>query len=395
MDGLFEGLQIMTPQELESNIGNGSSNAEDSPVETTDSNDGFVITNPSLENPVEDNDKEEEEIVDSKTVKPVSTESNTLSSDGKEKVYKALMKEMVENGILTIEQQEMLDELPGTLDSIKSVLEETVSKKMEKKQEAWKNSLSKEKRRFLEIEDAFDSEDLAINMAQRLEFFDTIDEDLLSDNVDLQKQIYFESLKAKGFSDEEANEKVQDADDLGKLDKEAIKALPQLKKQATDVVNSARTEKIRKTEEQKEQYNLQFENLMKTIDTKESFIDGINLNKIAKDKLKDNIVKPIHTDESGKTYTSLMYKQKQNAAEFEMLINYYDSIGLFNMDKSGNFKPDISKLKAVAKTKAVNEIDKIIAADNERGVGRNTSLDASDKQKGIFDLLERAMGSKK
>ena len=133
---------------------------------------------------------------------------------------------------------------------------------------------------------------------------------------------------------------------------------------------------------------------MSSIDTKEAFIDGLNLNKISREKLKANITKPVYTDNDGKGYTSLMYKQMRNPVEFEMLINYYDSMGLFDLDKQGNFKPNISKIKNVAKTKAVSEIDKVIASNNERGVGRNTSVESSQKSKGILDLLERGMGKK-
>ena len=63
---------------------------------------------------------------------------------------------------------------------------------------------------------------------------------------------------------------------------------------------------------------------------------------------------------------------------------------LFNLDKEGKFKPDISKLKQVAKTKAINDLDKIIASE-DRSVGRNTSVETSEKTGNILDMLERSM----
>jgi hypothetical protein len=77
-----------------------------------------------------------------------------------------------------------------------------------------------------------------------------------------------------------------------------------------------------------------------------------------------------------------------------MLINYYDSIGLFNLDKGGQFKPDVSKIKQVAKTKAVSELDKIVSRENERGVGRASSDLPSERQEGIINMLETAYGKK-
>jgi hypothetical protein len=65
------------------------------------------------------------------------------------------------------------------------------------------------------------------------------------------------------------------------------------------------------------------------------------------------------------------------------------NIGIGN--PNGNSKlSDITKLKTVAKTAAINELDKVIAAEEQRGVGRNTSVETSQKTEGILSLLERA-----
>lgn len=381
-EDLFAGISIMTPQELNSEIASGEGNDEGKKVD-----DEFQILTPEA-------GVEPDKTVTSPSETTDSTSTPNSNVSGNEVIYKALIKEMVDNGVLSVEEGDELEELPGTLDTIKSLMSKTVGKATKESQDAWKNSLSKSKKRFFDIEDAFDNDDLAIQMTERLEFFDTITDESLSENVDLQKSIYHQFLLGKGYTEAEAREEIADADSLDKLADKAAKALPHLKKEANDFVENSRTQKVQKQEMTKKQMEDQFNSLMTNIESRESFVDGINLNKIAKDKLKENITKPVHTDEQGRQYTSLMYKQKQNAAEFEMLINYYDTLGLFNIDKSGKFKPDISKLKAVAKTAAVNEVDKVISAESQRGVGRNTSIDVSDKAKGIFNVLEGAFGKK-
>jgi hypothetical protein len=85
----------------------------------------------------------------------------------------------------------------------------------------------------------------------------------------------------------------------------------------------------------------------------------------------------------------------RNPNEFQMLINYYDSIGLFNLNKEGKFNPDISKLKNVAKTKAVSELDKVLARENELGTGRGNSNKASASTQSALDLLEAAYKRRK
>jgi hypothetical protein len=281
--------------------------------------------------------------------------------------------------------------MPGTLDSIKDLVNKTVQNNFKAAEDNWKRNLSPEKKRFLEIEDAFDEADYAIVMAQRLEFFDNLDKQTVISDENLQKQIYFEQLKAKNFSDQEAVEAIDDALAIGKLQEKALKAVPELKAQSQAIVEQSRYQKEQQTKAQIEQQTKAFESLLTNIDTRDHFIDGLNLNKISKDKLKSNIVTPVYKDpKSGKEYNSLMYKQQRNPVEFEMLINYYDTLGLFNLDKEGKFKPDISKLKTVAKTAAINELDKVIAAEEQRGVGRNTSVETSQKTEGILSLLERA-----
>ena len=376
---LFEGLQIMSPEELNTAVA-----AEDSPETiVTKGSDEFEFK-PVVSESGDDDTTKENKVVS----KPQTSEANEPRNEA---VYKALMKELVNTGVLTVEEMEKLDEMPGTLDSIKQLVSKTVQTNFRAAEDNWKRNLSPEKKRFLEIEDAFDETDYAIVMAQRLEFFDNLDKQTIVSDEGLQKQIYFEQLKAKNFSDQEAIEAIDDALAIGKLQEKALKAVPELKSQSQQIVDQSRYQKEQQTKAQIDQQTKAFENLLNNIDTRDHFIDGLNLNKVSKDKLKSNIVTPVYKDpKSGKEFNSLMYKQQRNPVEFEMLINYYDTLGLFNLDKEGKFRPDISKIKSVAKTAAINELDKVIAAEEQRGVGRNTSVETSQKTEGILSLLERA-----
>jgi hypothetical protein len=384
---LFEGLQIMSPEELNAAVKGGGSEEEEGTKKEE-------VEEGGLFKPVaaESGDSGTTE----KTITTSETTSKTDSSENRnEVVYKALMKELVNAGVLTIEEMEKLDELPGTLDSIKELVNKTVETNFNAKQENWKKGLSAEKKRFLEIEDAFDETDQAILMAQRLEFFETVSEEDIKGNEKLQQQIYYDQLIAKNFTHDQAVEAIEDAIAVNKLEDKALKAVPELKNQAKQVVNEAKASKEAKTKAEIEAQTKAFKELLDNIDARDSFIDGLNLNKISRDKLKNNIMNPVHKDpKTGKEFNSLMYKQQRNPVEFEMLINYYDTLGLFNLDKDGKFKPDISKLKTVAKTAAITELDKIIAAEDERGVGRNTSVETSQKTEGILSLLEKAVNRK-
>lgn len=385
-DDLFEGLQIMSPEELNAAVKSDSSEEPGEEIKVPESAELFkpVAT--------ESGDSENTE----KVITPSETKETSNSNESKnEVVYKALMKELVNAGVLTVEEMEKLDEMPGTLDSIKELVSKTVETNFNAKQESWKKGLSPEKKRFLEIEDAFDETDQAILMAQRLEFFESVSPEDVKGNEKLQQQIYYDQLIAKNFTHEQAVEAIEDAMAVNKLEDKALKAIPELKTQAKGIVDQAKNAKEAKTKAEVEAQNKAFKDLLDNIDARDNFIDGLNLNKISRDKLKSNIMNPVYTDpKSGREFNSLMYKQQRNPVEFEMLINYYDTLGLFNIDKEGKFKPDISKLKTVAKTAAITELDKVIAAEDERGVGRNTSVETSQKTEGILNLLEKAVNRK-
>jgi len=387
---LFDGLQIMSPEELNAAVkADNNPSDENNATPSAGESEGFEFK------PVATETGEGAYANDNKDA-PATKDSNS-SSDGEtrnEAVYKALMKELVTAGILTAAEVEKLDELPGTLDTIKDLVNKTVETNFKSAEENWRKSLPAAKKRFLEIEDAFDETDYAIMMAQRLEFFDNLTLEDVKGNQDLQKQVYFEQLKSKNFSDEDAIEAINDAVTTNKLEQKALKAIPELRAESEGIVQESRLQKEAKTKKEIETQTKAFENLLNNIDVRESFIDGLNLNKISKDKLKNNILNPVYKDpQSGKELNSLMYKQQRNPVEFEMLINYYDTLGLFNLDREGKFKPDISKLKTIAKTTAINELDKIIASEDRR-VGRNTSVETSKKTENALNLLERAFKNK-
>ena len=389
-EDLFDGIEIMSPGELDSAISTGEETTESE--EKIESTDGISIV------PVEQTSGDLGETAEEgKIVEPEETTKTTPTSQGpsesdKSAFYTAMLKEMINEGVIASPETE--EELEGSLDKLKELMKGTLEKSFQGMTKQWQDGFSGAKKKFLEIEGSFTDADLAVQTAQQLEFFDNLSEKDLKEDDTLQKNVYYEYLKSKNFSDAEIREQIEDADAIGKLEDKALKAVPYLRQRAAGIIKQEDQKKQAQEAEWSKKREENYNHLMNSIDKKDEFIDGLKLNKVSKDKLKANITQPIYTDDKGKGYTSLMYKQMRNPTSFEMLVNYYDSIGLFDIDKGGNFKPNISKLQKIAKTRAVSELDKVIAASNERGVGRQTSVDASEKTTGILDLLERGIGKK-
>ena len=389
-EDLFDGIEIMSPGELDSAISTGE--------ETTESEEKIESTDDISIVPVEQTSGDLGETAEEgKIVEPEETTKTTPTSQGpsesdKSAFYTAMLKEMINEGVIASPETE--EELEGSLDKLKELMKGTLEKSFQGMTKQWQDGFSGAKKKFLEIEGSFSNADLAVQTAQQLEFFDNLSEKDLKEDDTLQKNVYYEYLKSKNFSDAEIREQIEDADAIGKLEDKALKAVPYLRQRAAGIIKQEDQKKQAQEAEWSKKREENYNHLMNSIDKKDEFIDGLKLNKVSKDKLKANITQPIYTDDKGKGYTSLMYKQMRNPTSFEMLVNYYDSIGLFDIDKGGNFKPNISKLQKIAKTRAVSELDKVIAASNERGVGRQTSVDASEKTAGILDLLERGIGKR-
>lgn len=387
-DNLFDGLEIMSPEEINSSIDNQGENTTEETTEVGDVEQGLEITNPSGESKEVESDKE--------IVEPSGESEDEPTSEPTNNKYSALIKDMISEGVLTGPEGEELEELlkDASLDTVKEFIENTANNKFKQTQENWKKNLDPVKKRFLDIEDAFGETDTAIQMAQRLEYFENLSDEAIKEDENLAKNVYYDSLITRGHSQEEAIEMVEEAIALDKIAEKATKAVPYLKQDAESYVEKSKAAREAEMARKQEENEQAFSKLMDAIETKEAFIPGLNLNKVSKDKLKQNITTSVHKDKNGKEYTSLMYKQMRNPSEFEMLINYYDTLGLFNLDKEGKFKPDISKLKNIAKTKAVSELDQVLSQEEERGLGRQTSVGVSKKTESALDLLKAAYGKR-
>ena len=386
-EDLFEGIKIMSPQEIESSISNDSVEGESSNNEgSNDSPDNFTIEPVTATEPNAP-----------LTIEPTSNNETSNNSEVDANMYSALIKDLMSEGIFSNEEdEEKLKSLlaDASASTLKELMTSQIGSAVEEKQNEWKSNFSGAKKKFLEVEDAFTDADRAVQVAQQLEFFENLNPEAISQDEKLQQNIYFDYLKSKNFSDNDAIEAVQDATTIGKISEKALKYAPVLKESLKATVDMAREQKEQAIQNENIKHKESFENILKSIEEKDHFVEGLNINKIGKEKLKNNITNTVYTDDKGKSYTSLMYKQMRNPSEFEMLINYYDSIGMFDLTKEGGFKPNISKLKNVAKTKAVSEMDKVIAANNERGVGRAMSNPGSNRTQGILDFLENASKNK-
>lgn len=385
---LFEGIQILSPSEIESQASSGTdeppaTTEEDTPPAGGSGEGGqeeltIVVPDTSGAGTVENTDEDE-------------PSGSSDEPDLKTQKYQALIKDMMKDEIFAGVEEDELEEMlkEAGPETLKKLIQRTADTAFSAHKTNWENSFSGEKRRFLGLEDKFTDTDQAIRMAQQLEFLEGVTDADIEGNPELQKQLYYNYLMSKNFSQQEAVGMIEEADGIDKLLEKAKSSLPALKTQASTIVKQAEQQKAAMIEQQKETETKNFETLMNTVENREEFIPGMKINKIVREKVKNNMTTPVFTDEQGRQYTSLMYKQLRNPAEFQALMSYYDELGMFDIDKQGNFKPNISKIKTVAKTKAVQELDQVLSKEEEQGAGRSNSTRPSGKTSGLLNMLEQ------
>jgi hypothetical protein len=335
---------------------------------------------PTIETPVEAEEKVKE------------TRKASISAEKKAAIYKALAEEFSEAGLLPADVN--LEEFDGTLDGLKELVGKKEANFMEKYQESYASNFTGAKKRFLEIEDAFTNESEAMQVAQDLEFFNTVNEYQVSEDENVAKALYGKLLSSRGFTQEQITEAIEDADALGKLTDKAMEALPILRQGAEAYVHRSREQKEAMQRQQIEQAKQTFDDMLNSIDEREHMIKDMPFNKTHKEKIKERLSKAVYTDENGRNYTSIGHKQLSNPREFEILMAYYDELGLFDIDaKTGKFKPNLSKLRKTVTTQSSKKIDDIITDEDVRlsngSYSGSAPLEGHERTESILSLLSR------
>ena len=72
-----------------------------------------------------------------------------------------------------------------------------------------------------------------------------------------------------------------------------------------------------------------------------------------------------------------------------MALHYYHSLGMFNVDENGNFKPDFSKIKNIAVTKATEKF-KGMFEDKTSGMYKSGQANVQKPEEHVNDEYDEA-----
>ena len=379
---------ILAPEEIETLF-------EEADTDTTVTTD----TKKEVSDGQEEQKKEKEttEVVDVDTLftdKPESVSSGKENNNkGKEDTtplqddgtsshfYSSIAKALKEEGILPDLDDEAYSKVKTPED-----FRELIEKKIQ-------DSLDERQKRVDEALNAGIEQPVITQYENTLKYLDKIDEEALKDEGDqgenLRKQLIYQDFINRGYSKERASREVQKSFNAGTDIDDAKEALESnkdfFKKQYQDIVKDAQAENQKTEQERKEQAT----KLKTSILEDQKVFGEIEIDKATRQRIYDNISKPIYKDpETGDYLTAIQKYEMDNKTDFLKNIGLIFTLtdGFKNLD--GLIKGKVNKEVKKGLRELENTINntqrtsdgnlKLVSGiyeDSESFIGKNYKLD--------------------
>lgn len=245
--------------------------------------------------------------------KKENTSENEDEGSSPDNFYSSITKALIEDGIL----QNLDDEsLNGIKDS--NGLREAIKNQID-------NQLTDVQKR---VNDALNA-GMEISDIKKYEntinYLDNIsDKDITAENsngIELRKQLIWQDLINRGYSQQRAERELKKSFDQGTDIDDAKEALTSnkeyFKSQYDSIIeDSKEAERLRN-----EAYAKQAEDFRKDVMAYDTAFGGIKINEATRRKIYDNVTNPIYFDEDGNKITALQKYQSENKGEFLKIVS--------------------------------------------------------------------------
>ena len=241
----------------------------------------------------------------------IEKDTNTSSKEGSspKNFYSSIAKALQEEGIFPDLDDDTTSKI-STPEDFAEIVEKTIQSKFDERQKRIDDALN------------YGVEVTEIKRYENtIQYLDTIKDDVLIDEGDkgeqLRKQLIFQDFVNRGYSQERAQREVTKSLNAGTDIEDAKEALKSNKEyfesQYNSMIEDAKKEDQKSVETRKEEANKLKKSLLE--DTK-SFGE-IQLDKITRQKIFDNITKPVYKDPgTGELYTAIQKYEMENKTEF-------------------------------------------------------------------------------
>lgn len=316
IDNLFMDNETQETQESQpENKGNEDNIETPEQEQTTEVNTDDLFVEPESVGSEENKEKEGTETEKEST----SPNNNFYSSIAKTFAVESIFPDLTDDEIKNANSAEALVEL----------INKQIDSRLDEKQQ-----------RVISALDAGIEPDDIRRYENTLSYLDSIEEDKLNaetpEGEELRKRLIYQDYINRKFSPERANREVQRSIDSGNDITDAKEALQSNKEffndQYNDLLQKAKEEEQRFEKERKQQA----EQLKKSIIEDKNLFGDLELNKSVRQKIFDNISKPVYKDEdSGAYITALQKYQKENPNDFLKNVSTIFTLtdGFKNIDK--------------------------------------------------------------
>ena len=237
------------------------------------------------------------------------TSSREDSTSPQKTIYSSIAKALKEEGIFPDLDDEVLSKVKEPED-FRDLVEQQIKAGLEERQKRIDDALN------------YGIEPTEIKRYENtLNFLDSVKEENITDESDkgeeLRKNLIFQDFINRGYSRERATREVQKSFNAGtdiEDAKEALKSNTEyFKGKYDDLIEDAKLEAQKEEENRKEQAN----KLKESILNEKNILGDLSIDKPTRQKIYDNISKPIYKDpETGEYYTAIQKYEKDNRADF-------------------------------------------------------------------------------
>jgi hypothetical protein len=287
--------------------------------------------------------------------------SNNDFGTSQTNLFSSIAKALRDEGVFPDLSEETLKEVKDAA-TLKQMFDNEVSKSLDDRQkrieQALNNGASNEE---------LQSYQEALNLNQYLNKQDTYDTLLEEGDAGekLRKQVLYQDYLNRGFKHDRAVKLIQKSFDEGTDIEDAKEAFESCKDFYKSRIEDYQQELENRKKEKQVYEQKQYDNLKKHILDKESFYDGVKIDKALRQKAYDSITKPVYRDEQGNYMTALQKYQREHPIEFmENVALLYTLTGEFKSVEK------LAKEKAGKKVKsAFEEIGNLLNNSRRNGDG--------------------------
>lgn len=237
------------------------------------------------------------------------TSSREDSTSPQKTIYSSIAKALKEEGIFPDLDDEVLSKVKEPED-FRDLVEQQIKAGLEERQKRIDDALN------------YGIEPTEIKRYENtLNFLDSVKEENITDESDkgeeLRKNLIFQDFINRGYSRERATREVQKSFNAGtdiEDAKEALKSNTEyFKGKYDDLIEDAKLEAQKEEENRKKQAN----KLKESILNEKNILGDLSIDKPTRQKIYDNISKPIYRDpETGEYYTAIQKYRKDNRVDF-------------------------------------------------------------------------------